>query len=64
MMSTTNHFDAFFKQLHTANDLDEKLAKMEEFSKIIYENLENISQAEIAQAVKQLYESVKTVKKG
>jgi len=63
-MSTVNHFDAFFKQLETANELDEKLAKMEEFSKIIYENLDNISQAEIAQAVKQLYESVKAAKKG
>jgi hypothetical protein len=54
---STNLFDTYFKSLQDAKkgELDDLVAKMEDFSKIIYENLETVSQKEVAEALQQLY---------
>lgn len=67
MLSTTNNmgiFSNFFKELNEAQDQDEKLTKMEDFSKVVYENLDNIRQDDISNGITQLFETVKTAKRG
>lgn len=67
MLATTNNmgiFTQFFKELNEAQDQDEKLVKMEDFSKVVYENLDNIRQDDISNGITQLFETVKTAKRG
>ncbi len=44
--------------------MDVYIAKMEDFSKIIYEQLENINQADIASAITTLFNQIKGSKRG
>jgi hypothetical protein len=44
--------------------MDAYIAKMEDFSKIIYEQLDNINQADIAMAITTLFNQVKASKRG
>jgi hypothetical protein len=59
-------FSKFFQELHEAQskDMDAYIAKMEDFSKIIYEQLDNINQADIAMAITTLFNQVKASKRG
>lgn len=59
-------FQKFFKELNEAQKLDQDayLAKMEDFPKIIYENLETINQSDIAMAISTLFNQIKSSKRG
>ena len=69
-MSTGNFknetFNKYFQELHEAQqqDQDAYIAKMEDFSKIIYENLDNINQADVAVAMTTLFNQIKAAKRG
>jgi hypothetical protein len=59
-------FASYFKELHEAQsqDQDAYIAKMEDFSKIIYEQLDNINQADVAMAMNTLFNQIKAAKRG
>ena len=59
-------FTQYFKELHEAQsqDQDAYITKMEDFSKIIYEHLDNINQADIAMAMTTLFNQIKAAKRG
>ncbi len=60
-MSTANNvgvFSGYFKELEAAKEQDQDafLEKIEHFSGVLYENLENIKQPEVAEALKCLFD--------
>ena len=59
-------FTKYFQELHEAlkQDQDAYIAKMEDLSKIIYENLETINQADVAMGITTLFNQIKTAKRG
>lgn len=59
-------FAKFFKELHEAqaHDQDAFITKMEDFSKIIYEQLETINQADIAAAMTTLFNQINAARRG
>ena len=59
-------FTKYFQELYEAlkQDQDAYIAKMEDLSKIIYENLETINQADIAMAITTVFNQIKAAKTG
>lgn len=57
-------FNDYFKELYNAkeNNQDNLVEAVEAFSRVIYENLDNINHEEVASALKELFDTIKASK--
>ncbi|TNV82727.1 hypothetical protein FGO68_gene13221 [Halteria grandinella] len=63
---STGFYDTYLSELNysATQGLDELVEKMEDFSKVLYENLDSITQEEVAVSLQRVFETAQSQKKG